>query len=95
MGSKPRALGDILKELVADLDTQTKLGEAAVVAAWQDVSGPQVKQVTEKVWMDRKTLFVKLSSASWRHELHMQRGAWCERLNRELGRNAVDQIVFR
>lgn len=94
-GGKPRPLGDIMKELIETLGSSSRFGEAAIVAAWQDVSGPQVRQVTESVWLEDRKLFVKLSSASWRQELHLQRRAWCDRLNREVGKNVVDEIVFR
>jgi predicted nucleic acid-binding Zn ribbon protein len=92
---KPRLLGDILKELIEDIGTGSRLGEATVIAAWQDISGPQIQRATESVRLDRKKLVVKLNSASWRQELHMQRSAWCERLNEALGRRLVDEIVFR
>jgi hypothetical protein len=94
-GSKPRALGEIMKELVSELGHTSRLGEATIIAAWQDISGPRIRQVTERAWLDRGRLVVKVSSAPWRQELHLQRGAWCQRLNDKLGRQAVKEIVFR
>ena len=88
-------LGDILKELLEDLGSESRLAEAAIVAAWQDISGPQVAQVTESVVLDGKRLVVRMRSAAWRQELHLQRTAWRERLNAKLGRKAIDEIVFR
>lgn len=84
-----------MKELVESLGSGSRLGEAAVIAAWQDISGARIRHVTESVWLEDKRLFVKLDSASWRQELHLQRREWCERLNKELGRDLVDEIVFR
>ena len=93
--SQPRPLGDIMKDLIEGLGPRTRLAEATVIAAWQDVSGRKIQHATERVWLDKRRLFVKLRSASWRQELHLQRATWCDRLNKELGRNAVDEIVFR
>ncbi len=94
-GSQPRPLGDIMKELLKNLGPGTRLFEASVIAAWQDISGRRIQNATERVWLEKRRLFVKVSSASWRQELHLQRGAWRDRLNQELGREVVDEIVFR
>ncbi|MFV1980585.1 MAG: DUF721 domain-containing protein [Rhodothermia bacterium] len=94
-GSRPRPLGDIMKELLKNLGPGTRLFEASVIAAWQDISGRQIRKATERVWLEKRRLFVKVSSASWRQELHLQRRAWCDRLNQELGRDVVDEIIFR
>ena len=93
--SRPRPLGEIMSELVESLGAESRLGEGAVISAWQDVSGRQVSRATEAIWIEKKRLFVKLSSASWRQELHLERQAWCDRLNEQLGREAIDEIVFR
>lgn len=84
-----------MKDLVSELGHTSRFGEATIIAAWQDISGPRIRQVTETAWLEDRKLVVKLSSASWRQELHLQRTAWCQRLNEKLGRKAVDEIVFR
>jgi predicted nucleic acid-binding Zn ribbon protein len=94
-GKAPQPLRTLLKDLMRELDAGSKLGEATVISAWQDVSGPQVTDVTEKVWLEEKRLFVKLNSATWRYELHLQRRAWCKRVNEKLGKKLIDEIVFR
>ena len=87
-GSQPRPLGDVMAELVKSLGSGTRLFEASVVAAWQDISGSSVQNATERVWLKDRRLYVKLSSASWMQELHLQRRVLCDRLNQELGREA-------
>ena len=84
-----------MTDLIEGLGPQTRLAEGAVIAAWQDVSGRKIERATERIWLDKRRLIVKLRSASWRQELHLQRATWCSRLNQELGRDAVDEIVFR
>lgn len=55
---------------------------------------PMKAQVTSSR-LEKDRLFVRVTSSAWRHELHAQRKQWCERLNNELGRRAVREIVFR
>ncbi len=45
--------------------------------------------------MKGSTLYVKITSAAWRQELHMNRRKWRDRLNGALEAELVDEIVFR
>ena len=91
----PQPLSNLMQELMRSLDRGSKFGEATIVSAWQDVSGTQVANVTEKVWVEKKRLFVKVNSAPWRNELHLQRREWCDRVNQKLGKRLIDEIIFR
>ena len=93
--NRPQRLGDVLSGVIDELGLRKKLDEARVVEAWEGVAGPQVKRETERAWVKGGRLYVKIQSAAWRQELQMQRGRWKERLNDELGRALVDEIVFR
>lgn len=91
----PRPLGEVLKEVINELGVQEKMDEARVVETWASVAGTKINSVTESVWMKGSTLYVKITSAAWRQELHMNRRKWRERLNGALESDLVDEIVFR
>lgn len=91
----PQSLGAVLGEVIRSLGIQQKLDEARIVEAWADLVGPQINNVTDSAWVKETTLYVKITSSVWRQELHMQRGAWCKRLNTHLGAKLVTDIVFR
>jgi predicted nucleic acid-binding Zn ribbon protein len=93
--NRPQRLGDVLAGVIDEMGLRKKLDEARVVEAWEATAGPQVRDVTERAWVKGGRLYVKIQSAAWRQELQMQRGRWKERLNNELGRALVDEIVFR
>lgn len=93
--NRPQRLGDVLDGVIDEMGLRKKLDEARVVEAWEATAGPQVRDVTERAWVKSGRLYVKIQSAAWRQELQMQRGRWKERLNNELGRALVDEIVFR
>ena len=93
--NSPTRLGDILEDVIDRLGVREKVDEARVVECWAEVAGPQIRKVTESAWMKGETLYVKISSAAWRQELHMNRRAWRQRLNSALEREIVDEIVCR
>lgn len=91
----PQRLGNVLEEVIDRLGLRRKLDEARVVEAWAVIAGPQINGVTRTAWVKGATLYVKITSAAWRQELHLRRRQWRERLNEELGEALVDEIVFR
>jgi predicted nucleic acid-binding Zn ribbon protein len=93
--NRPQPLGDVLKDVIDQLGVQEKIDEARVVETWASVAGTDINSVTDSVWMDGSTLYVKITSAAWRQELHMNRRKWRERLNGALESDLVEEIVFR
>jgi predicted nucleic acid-binding Zn ribbon protein len=91
----PRPLGDVLKEVIDELGIEEEIDEARVVETWARLAGGKINSVTESAWMKDATLYVKITSAAWRQELHMNRRKWRERLNGAFDGNPVDEIVFR
>jgi predicted nucleic acid-binding Zn ribbon protein len=92
---RPQPLGEVLAEVIDQLGLQDKIDEARVIETWAAVAGTDINSVTESVWMKGSTLYVKITSAAWRQELHMRRRQWRQRLNDELDADLVDEIVFR
>jgi predicted nucleic acid-binding Zn ribbon protein len=93
--SSPQSLGEILKSVTKSMGLDSRMAEGQVIAAWEDIQGEQMRRQIKRSWLQKDVLFVEVASPAWRHELHLDRKAWCERLNNELGREAVREIVFR
>jgi len=89
-----RPLGSVIEELIDRLGFRAGVDEARAVEAWPAVAGATIASVTERAWMRGGKLFVKVDSAPWRHTLHLQREAWRDRVNHQLGRAVVSEIVF-
>lgn len=93
--NSPQPLGDVLKDVIDQLGLREKMDEARVVETWASLAGREINSVTDSVWLKDATLYVKITSAAWRQELHMNRRKWRERLNGELETDLIDEIVFR
>ncbi len=90
----PQPLGEVLRELIDRLGLRRKIDEARVIEAWAEIAGTTINGVTDKAWVKSGTLYVRINSAAWRHELHLRRQAWRTRLNHHLGEELVREIVF-
>ncbi|HET6567026.1 MAG TPA: DUF721 domain-containing protein [Rhodothermales bacterium] len=95
LSNSPQALTDLLGAVIKDLGIQRKLDEVRTIEMWATLAGPQINGVTQSAWVRGDKLYVKITSAAWRQELHLSRGAWRERLNEQLGDELVREIVFR
>ncbi len=91
---KPQPLGEVLRGLIDRLGLRKKIDEARVIEAWAEIAGPTINGVTDKAWVKSGTLYVRINSAAWRHELHLRRQAWRTRLNHHLDEELVREIVF-
>jgi predicted nucleic acid-binding Zn ribbon protein len=89
-----RPLAAVLDDLVERMGYRAAIDGARAVEAWPLVCGPTIAGVTERAWMRDGRLHVKVKSAPWRHQLHLQREAWRDRLNHHLGSQVVSEIVF-
>jgi predicted nucleic acid-binding Zn ribbon protein len=93
--SKPQALGNVLQQLIDRLGYRERIDAVRAVETWAEMAGPRINGVTDRVWVHERKLIVQVRSATWRQQLHLQRSAWCERLNTELGGRVIDEVVFR
>lgn len=93
--NSPQPLGNLLNTVIDTLGIRRELDEARTIEAWAALAGPRINSVTDAAWVRGSRLFVKITSAAWRHELHLNRRDWCARLNEQLGAELVDEILFR
>ena len=87
-------IGTALRLVIDRLGLRQGIDEARIVEAWSVIAGPQINSVTDQSWVKSGTLYVRLTSAIWRQELHLRHSEWLGRLNRELGSEAVKAIRF-
>ena len=93
--NQPQRLGAVLSDLVDRYGYRERLDAARAVEAWPEVAGEAIAKVTEQVWMRHGELHVKVRSSAWRHQLQFQRKQWRERMNQHLGRDVIDDVLFR
>lgn len=92
---KPQRVGKVLEALYDQLGIRAKISEAEIIETWAALAGPRVNAVTDSAWLQGNKLFVKVNSAAWRQQLHLNRSTWKDRLNQELGKDLVTEILFR
>ncbi|NOY50195.1 MAG: DUF721 domain-containing protein [Chlorobi bacterium] len=88
-------LKDLLQKLIKAYRWGGKMDEMKVRDSWGIVVGQMIERHTESVVLRNKILYVKLDSPALRNELMMARSKIAKSINKEVGKNALDDIVFR
>lgn len=91
---KPRALGEILSQLVGSLGIHANLKRHEVPTLWEEVVGEKIAKVTRAREVRDGRLFVEVESSAWRNELFYMKEEIVQHLNKRAGEQVIHDIIF-
>ena len=89
------ALSDVIHQVLRNNHLDKQLYEKRLVDAWPKVLGDNIMQYTTDLYIKRKVLYVSLSSSVLRHDLFTSREEIKQSLNRSVGEEVINDIVFK
>ena len=69
--SEPKALGELINQLVDQRDWQSGLAEGEIFVRWREVVGEEIANHSEPVEVKDGNLFIKCSSTAWATQLNL------------------------
>ncbi len=88
-------LGSVLGQVLKANHLEEKLYQRKVINSWKEVLGQNISYHTTKLEFINRTLYVYISSSVIRHELFLMKFKIKNSLNRYVGSNVVNDIIFR
>ena len=88
-------LKDIIAALFKSQDLPFNPEDAKIWEAWDEAVGPMIAEHAHPSWIRNGRLRVDVSDPIWMQELEFAGNSIMEKLNRRLGRDAVQRIEFR
>lgn len=88
-------LADVIRQVLKEQHLDLRLYEKRLIDAWPLVLGANIMKYTTSLNIRNKVLFVGLSSSVLRHDLLMSREEIKNSLNREVGTEVINDIVFK
>ena len=89
-------IGKILESFFEDNPhLADKLAETRLIHYWNHDMSPAISRYTTDLFIKKRVLYVQLTSAVLKNELMMHREQMIEKLNNEVGRRVIEEIVFR
>ncbi len=92
--SNTQKLSEILREYIKESNIESKLDEVEVKRLWEELLGPSIGKLTKKVYVKKGVLHVIVSSSVLKHELLINRTSIMEKINKEIGKTFIKEIVF-
>ncbi|MDD2636789.1 MAG: DUF721 domain-containing protein [Bacteroidales bacterium] len=93
--SNTESISDLIKKAIADNNLNDGLDKVRIKTIWKDVTGTHIANATTEINVYSSKLFVKISSSIIRSELMLIRSELVKRINKELGREFITEIVVR
>lgn len=87
-------IGQALDRMVSDFKIKGKLDETRIKQGWEQIMGKTIARHTSNVGLKNGKLYVTISSSSLKQNLSYELETIKNRINEELGTNAVEQVII-
>ncbi|MDQ3535222.1 MAG: DUF721 domain-containing protein [Bacteroidota bacterium] len=93
--SATSTVGESFLELLKTYKIKDKYNEINLIASWGKLMGPAISNRTSDIYINRKKLYVTLTSAPLKQELNYNKNRLMEILIDEFGKDVIDDIIIR
>ena len=93
-GNNLKTIHDLLGEFSQQKKMKVPLREARIVSLWRPLMGDLINKYTEKIYVKNEVLFIKVQQAALKNELMYLQEQIIEKINNEVGENAIKKIVL-
>ena len=93
--SNSEGLKSVIDRMIKAYGWEDKIYEARLVQAWEKVLGSVISKHTDKLSLYKGILYVQLNSSALRNELSYAKSKLIKRLNKEVEKDIVEDIVFK
>jgi predicted nucleic acid-binding Zn ribbon protein len=87
-------LKDAIDQMLDKYRLRNRFDQSYVVAHWEKIMGSAIATRTKTVYIKEKTLFLQIESAPLRNELFRAKAKIIELINREMGSELLEEVVF-
>ncbi len=93
--TESQPISSVLHEFLTGSNLEKGLSKVTVESTWHEVMGPPITKYTKSLRWSPPVLHVYLSSSVLREELHYGKDKIMALMNKELGQELVESIVFK
>lgn len=85
---------EAIDELLNAYHLRSKFNETYLVTFWEKLMGRGIASRTNKLYVSDKKLYIQIQSAPLKNELRMAKSKLIELINREMGEEVVNEVIF-
>ena len=90
-----RSIRDLIQQSFNENKLNDGLDKVRVKSIWKEVCGTYIANATTDIYIDSSKLFVSVNSSIIRSELSLIRSELVKRINTNLGRKFINEIILR
>jgi Protein of unknown function (DUF721). len=90
-----QTLQEVLDEALKSMNIDGKLYETRLISSYSEIVGSGIAAHTKGLYIRKKVLYVQIDSPVIRNELQMMRQSLIGHLNKHVGHETIDDIIFR
>ncbi|PWJ58296.1 uncharacterized protein DUF721 [Dyadobacter jejuensis] len=87
-------LKDAIEQMLDKYQLRNRFEQSYVVAHWDKIMGSTIASRTKKVFIKDRSLYLQIESAPLRNELVRAKSKIIELINREMGSELVEDVIF-
>lgn len=92
--NKTVSLKSELDSFMSYIGLDARMQELQILTVWKECVGEAIAKYSTPVEIKKNKLLVKAENAAWRHELSMRKEEIIEKLNKNLKKKLIKEIIF-
>jgi hypothetical protein len=93
-GSNEQSLKEVIDELIKTYKLEDGMAQSKVITSWGKVAGKLIFNHTEKIFIRKRKLYLKLDSPALKNELSFEKTKIIKKINKSIDQNLIEDIVF-
>tara|TARA_B110000908_G_C10077617_1_gene368058 strand:+ start:374 stop:661 length:288 start_codon:yes stop_codon:yes gene_type:complete len=94
MNDNFQSLGEALNQFTGQKKMKHSIHEIRIVTFWGELMGDLVNKYTEKIYLNKTTLFIKVGPDSLKNELLYSKETIIQKINEHFKKELVTKIVL-
>lgn len=94
MNDNFQSLGEALSQFTGQKKMKNSIHEIRIINFWAELMGSLVNKYTEKIYLNKTTLFIKVGPDSLKNELLYSKETIIEKINMHFKKEIITKIVL-
>ncbi len=93
--SNTTSLSEIIRDFIKINKLEDGIDSAKITEIWEDITGHYISKATTNIYVKQNKLFVTINSALLRNEILLIKSELIKRINQNIGREFINDIIVR
>ena len=89
------SLKEVINDLLKEYQLSDKLKELKIIESWPKIVGKIIAKHSTGIYLRNKKLYITLDNAAIREELLFAKTKLLKSINKTVGENYVEEIIFK